>query len=232
MHSYKASVEQSLRLHVAETFCRGSLLQQTQPRVSCSPPSLHKRLPKTLSESSCVEFQNKSRCSDRATSGKRSASPFFLFESSAWHLVVGLDKVLLMASTVGWQFRRVVLSHLCFEGKTRSRRDSLHFQKKKKKRNRKAGKKWTARCLNSLQRGSKMTGLVTFFFVCFPLYIRKICQCKCKNCIAQDSWEALNTPLVSSSVQIFLQNGTSKIPGKKKKRFTFYTAFPLRSTDK
>lgn len=105
--------------------------------------------------------------SSAGSSKKRSRTSFARRERGGggwwlWHLVC-LDKVLLMASTVGWQFRRVVLSHLCFEGKTWSQRDSLHFQKKSKLTERE--KKQGGGCVNSLQRGSKMTGLVTLFFV-------------------------------------------------------------------
>lgn len=75
-----------------------------------------------------------------------------------------------------------------------------------------------------------MTGLVTFFFF-FCLFVHKEdLSIQNQNCFAQEeSWEGLNTPLVSASVQIFLQLALQKYQEKK---FTFYTAFPLRSTDK
>lgn len=143
-----------------------------------------------------------------------------------WHLVC-LDKVLLMASTVGGQFRRVVLSHLCFEGKAWSRRDSLHFQKKKKSQSGKEMNREMRKQSSRRQQNDRACHI--FFFFCLFVHKEDL-SIQNQNCFAQEeSWEGLNTPLVSASVQIFLQLALQKYQEKK---FTFYTAFPLRSTDK
>lgn len=80
--------------------------------------------------------------------------------SYLWHLVC-LSKVLLMASTVGWQFIRVVL-HIC-ASKAKRAADMIHFIL--------GGRgQQTGRRVNSLRRGSRRTGLVTFFSLFFILH--------------------------------------------------------------
>lgn len=113
-------------------------------------------------------------------------------------------------------FRRVVLSHLCFEGKTWSRRGS--FSEKEKnitERERNGGMR------KQSSKRQQNDWACHIFFVCFHLQIRKIRQYKCKSVAQEGSWEGLNTPRVSLfSVRIcfFSSNGTS---------FTFSTAIPF-----
>lgn len=57
-------------------------------------------------------------------------------------------------------------SHLCFKGRPWSRQNSPQFKERVQQ---------TQRCVNSLHRGSRRTGLVTFFF----LNTRKNLQYKC-----------------------------------------------------
>lgn len=121
-------------------------------------------------------------------------------------------------------------SHLCFEGKPWSRHDSLHFEGKKQQ---------TRRCVNSLHRGSKRTGLVTFLFFFFSFfYMRKNLQYKCNTALLKSlrRVSCLNTPVVLFQFRsffkslLFFLNGTSKYQ-EKNVFFSFYTAFPLRFTN-
>lgn len=111
-------------------------------------------------------------------------------------------------------------SHLCFEGKPWSRHDSIQFKGKKRQR-----------CVNSLRRGSKRTGLVTFFS-CFRFYMRKKLQYKCNTALLKSlrRVSCLNAPLVSFQFRSFFKslflNGTSKY--QKKCLLQFLYCFPLK----
>lgn len=113
-------------------------------------------------------------------------------------------------------------SHLCFEGKPWSRHDSLQFK----------GKEQTKRCVNSLRRGSKRTGLVTFFFLFLHeeessiqmqhgiQSLRRVSS-EYSSCLSQFSSDHSS----NLCFQMALQNTRKNV------FFSSYTAFPLRFTN-
>lgn len=110
----------------------------------------------------------------------------------------------------------------------------IHFSSKGKRQQ-------TRRCVNSLRRGSKRTGLVTFFcffLLRFCFYMRKNLQYKCNTALLLKSQESHQVSILQLSqsiqfiLQIFVFKWHFKIPEKKKNVFfSSYTAFPLRLTN-
>lgn len=199
---------------------------------------------------SCVEFRIKMR---RATSGQRSASLQFSFgilcrvvKETKPHIRQGVcvgrwrwwwwwGGVTLCIWCVWIRFCSWLQQwddssdewffHIC-ASKAKRGADMIRFIfRKKKQKQSQSGKEMNREMRKqSSKRQQNDWACHIFLLLLFSFIHKEDSSIQMQNCFAQEeSWEALNTPLVSSSVQLFLQMALQKYQEKK---FTFILLSP------